>query len=113
MMPNLSNAVRRFEETIQFTIVKKTVTDGDVAEASQVKPALLFEGQLQPLHPQALLVKPEGQRHFKWWTLFTDLKLEVDWIVKDEHGLIYRVMDVTDWHAGDFMTYQLIEGPGV
>jgi hypothetical protein len=113
MMPNLSNAVRRFEDTIQFQIVSKTVDDFGIDETSAVKPPLFFEGQLQPLHPRELMVKPEGQRQYKWWTLFTDLKLENDWIVKDEGGITYRVMSVTDWRAADFRTYQLIEGMGV
>lgn len=113
MMPNVSSAIRHFEETLQFQIVKKTVTDGDLAETSEVKVPLWFEGALIPMNPRELLVKPEGERKFKWWTLFSDLDLKVDWIVKDEHGVLYRVMNTTDWRSAFYRQYQLIEGPGL
>lgn len=113
MMPNVSNAIRRFEETNQFQIVKKTIVDGDLAESSKIPVTLLFEGVLQPLHPKELLVKTEGERKFKWWTLFTDMDLEVDWIIKDLDDKIYRVMNTTGWDQGGFEQYQLIEGPGL
>lgn len=113
MIPNISNVIRRFESTLEFKIVKKTIIDGDLAEASKVRPELFFEGNLQPLHPRELLVKSEGERKFKWWSLFTDLKLKVDWIVEDQNSITYRVMNTTDWQDGDYSQYQLIEGPGV
>lgn len=113
MMPNMISTIQRFEETMQFQIVKKTIVDGDLAEGSKVPVILWFEGMLQPLHPKELLVKSEGERKFKWWTLFTDLDLAVDWIVKDDQGKIYRVMNSSDWRAGGFVQYQLVEGPGL
>ena len=113
MMPNVSDAVMQFEETLQFTVVTKTVIDGDVAETSKTKPVLWFEGTLLPMNPRELLVKPEGERKFKWWTLFTDLELHVDWIIKDEMGVVYRIMNSVDWRDAGYRQYQLIEGPGV
>ncbi len=113
MMPNVSGAIRRFEESLQFQLVAKTIVDGDLAEASAVKPTLWFEGVLQPIPPSKLLVKPEGMRSFQWWTLTTDLDIARDQIIKDEAGRSFRVMDKTDWNAGGFFAYELIEGPGV
>lgn len=112
-MPNMMNVIRRFENTLQFQVVKKTIIDGDLAEASKVPVVLWFEGTLQPIHPRELMVKPEGERKFKWWTLLSDLQLNVDWIIKDQQGAIYRVMNTTDWRDAAFYTYQLIEGPGL
>lgn len=113
MMPSLKTAIYGFEETMQFQIVKKTVVDHDLVESSKVPVHLWFEGNLQPLNPRELLVKTEGERKFKWWTLFAEIDLEVDTIVKDQEGSVYRVMSSSDWKQADFHIYQLIEGPGV
>ena len=113
MMPDVSDAIRQFEETLQFQIVKKAVADHQLAQSSKVRPDLWFEGILEPLHPRELLVKTEGERKFKWWTMWSDIDLNVDWIVKDEKGISYRVMATTDWRDGGYRQYQLIEGPGL
>lgn len=113
MIPNVSNAIRRFEETLQFQIVKKTISEGDLDETSKVKPPLFFEGSLQPMGPSDLLVKSEGERKFKWWKLFTDLALDVDQVVKDTDGNTYRVMASSDWDDAGYHEYQLTQGPSL
>lgn len=113
MMPNMQTTIHGFEQSFQFQIVTKTVSDHDVVETSKIKPILWFEGNLQPLNPRELLVKSEGERKFKWWTLITDLVLAVDSVVKDDRGLQFRVMASSDWDEGGYHQYQLIEGPGV
>lgn len=113
MMPNLSNTVRRFEETMQFQIVNKAIVDGDVVETSKAPVILWFEGSLIPKNPRELVIKPEGQRKFKWWDLYTDLELKVDDVIKDIHGLTYRVMSSTDWEQAEYHMYELMEGVAV
>lgn len=113
MMPQMQTAIFGFEQTIQFQIVKKTVSDHDLVESSKVKPVLWFEGCLQPLNPRELLVKSEGERKWKWWTLWTDMDLEVDTVVKDQEGVVYRVMASSHWSQAGFQQYQLTEGPGL
>lgn len=113
MMPNMSSTLAGFEETVVFEIVKTTVVDHDVVQTSKVAPTLYFEGVLLPITPQKLLVKPEGERKWKWWTLYTDLRLATDDIVKDEQGALYRVMSINDWRQAGYYQYELTEGPGV
>ena len=113
MMPNMQTSIFGFEETLQFQIVNKQVVEGDLVESSKVRPVLWFEGALQPLHPRELLVKPEGQRKFKWWTLITDMTLEVDTVIKDGRGIEFRVMTSNDWFEAGFHQYQLTEGPSL
>lgn len=113
MIPQVQTTIFGLEQTMQFQIVKKTVVDGELAEAAKVRPVLWFEGSLQPLHPRELLVKPEGERKWKWWTLFTDLALEVDTVIKDSDGAEFRVMASSNWGRSGYFNYQIIEGPAV
>lgn len=113
MMPNLLNAVRRFENTLQFELVKKTIIDGEVAETSKLPITTMFEGTVQALQPRELSIKPEGERSFKWLTLWTDMHLLTDDVIKDQRGVEYRVMNSTDWGEADYFQYQLIEGATV
>lgn len=113
MIPNLSNVIRRFEQTMQFQIVKKTVVDHDVEQTSFVRPPLWFEGTLQPLKETELLVKPEGERKFKWYLLFTDIIFDVDTVIKDMDGNVYRIMNSSNWADAGVSYYQIIEGLGV
>lgn len=110
MIPNLSNVIRRFEQSMQFQLVNKAVVDGDVVETSQAPVMLWFEGTVLPMHQRELVIKPEGQRKFKWWVLYTDLDLVVDSIIKDQSGLTYRVMSSTDWGQSNYFAYEIMEG---
>ena len=65
------------------------------------------------MKPRDLLVKPEGERKFKWWVLLTDLDIAVDTVIKDQQGIQYRVMSSTDWRNAGYRQYDLTEGPGL
>lgn len=111
MMPDMKTTLHGFEQNAIFEIVVKTVSGGDVVESSKVRPPLYFQGIFQPIHPKELLVKPEGERNFKWWRLITDMKLQNDWIIKDAKGTKYRVMTSSDWGISGYVAYDLTEGP--
>lgn len=111
MMPNLLRTINRFEETMEFRIIKKTIVDHRIVETPKVKVQTYFEGTRQPIPPSKLLVKSEGERKFKWWLLYTDIELERDWQIVDIHEVVYTIMSVTDWSQGGYFAYELIEGP--
>ena len=116
MMPNVASAIRRFESTLQFQLVTKTVTaSGDIAETPTINPTipLWFEGNLQPMPQSKIIIKPEGQRDFQWWTLFTDLELTKDQVIKDEQDRIFRVMNENSWEQAGYFAYELIQGVGL
>lgn len=113
MMPNMMSAINRFNKTMQFQIVEKEIIDAQLVETSKVKVALWFEGALIPARPRDLLVKTEGERKWKHWDLYTDIVLQVDWVIKDVNGLLYRIMSSQDWDQAGFVKYELVQGPGV
>lgn len=113
VMPNMQTTIHGFEDTFQFQIVQKATVDHDTVESSKVKPVLWFEGAIQPMPSRDLLIKPEGERKFKWWILYTDMELELDAIIKDPAGSVFRVMSTSNWNQSGYQQYQLTEGPGV
>lgn len=113
MMPSMMDATFGMENTVGLTLVQKTVDDHELVESSKVKPPLFFQGVLEPLSPQRLLIKPEGQRTWKWWTLLTDLQLQLDDQVKDQMGKLYRVVTLRDWSQAGYYEYEILEGHSV
>ncbi len=108
-LPDMSGALWGVTEPMQFNVVKTSPVDG---EANQVVTnAIVFEGIMEPLTPQLLWIKPEGERKWKWWTMWTEQDLNVGDIVQDEQGILYRVMKEWDWRTADYQQYEIIETP--
>ena len=66
--------------------------------------------QTQPLSGQALQIKPEGQRHWKWVLLHTDLsvRLELDDVVYFQE-LRYRVLHKSNTIQYGYQSFHLAE----
>jgi hypothetical protein len=107
--PDMSGALWGLMEPMQFNVVTTTVVDGEAIETPSNQ--IVFDGVLQPLSPRLLWIKPEGERKWKWWTLFTAQDLDLDNILQDEQGLQYRVMKEWDWRSADFQEYEIIQAP--
>lgn len=111
MMPQMQSTIFGFEETIQFQLIKKTVVDHDLVESNKIRVPLFFEGSLQSIHPRQLMIKPEGERAWKWRVLYTDFEMDLETVIEDSTGIQYRVMTKSDWNQAGYFMYELIEGP--
>ncbi len=107
MFPSMKDALAGFGRRNQFAIISKTMVDFESVEA--MASVTWFTGTFQPLPPQALLIKPEGQRTWKWWALWTSVKLKLDDIVQDRCNKQYRVLSVSDWNEAGYYQYELAE----
>lgn len=106
------DAIAGFEETTRLRIIKKAVANFQVLETEQnPQVELWLEAVLQAVHPRALLVKPEGQRQWKWWDMWCTEKLELDWELQDYEGTRFRVMSRANWSQAGYWHYELQEGP--
>lgn len=105
--PDVSEAIPEWADTITFTFAKKKVKDGVLTESDIADKS--FEGILQPMRKRDLIIKPEGQRSWRWWTLFTEQKLEPDSIVVDPDGFPYRVVSTGNWDNAGYGEYDLTE----
>ena len=103
----MKDALAGFSEPVQFAVVSKTVVD--YKAVNSFSSVAWLTGSMQPLPAQALKVKPEGQRTWKWWKLWTDQQLKLNDEIQDKCGRRYKVMEVSDWRDSGYFEYELME----
>jgi hypothetical protein len=105
-VPNVSGALRDYFQAMTFGLVSKDVVGGDVVET---KSDVTFQGVIQPLSGQRLLMKPEGQRKWTWWLLHSDITLDlgIDEVVT-YLGTQYRVMAKKNFDLYGYREWELI-----
>ena len=106
--PDVSEAFSDWTSNITLEVVMKRVEDFEVAEENLNK--LFIDGVLEPMPKRELLIKPEGQRQWGWWTFWTLQYLDLDTILKDNEGKTYRVMSSQDWANSGHYVYDLAQG---
>lgn len=104
----MSDAFWDWEEPMQFKVIKKIPQDGELFE--KTIETVWFRGVFEPLPQRMLLVKPEGQRQWIWWTLWTTQCLDLDTIIRDKNGVEYRVMLENNWRNGGYRSYEITQG---
>lgn len=109
MFPIMREALSGLVQQAQFALVKSVQDNFDVVESAAA--VGYFLGSLQPIDARRLLVKPEGWRKWKWFSLWTTQEIAVGDFVRDSSGLQYRVMAKSDWSQAAYQEYQIIQSP--
>lgn len=109
MIPSMKDAFSGTSRRIKFARLRKTAVDYEVSESKAEVD--WFYGNIQPLPPQRLIIKSEGQRQWKWWTIWSSAELHLDDLIKDNRGKEYRVMENSDWGQAGFFGYEAAEQP--
>lgn len=106
-MPDLSGAILNWFQPMTFGVVTKTVVNFQVRET---KVDVTFQGVWQPMKPQSIRMKPEGQRSWKWFTVHAlpSLQLTPDEVIT-YLGVQYRVADKLDYKLDGFVEYHLCQ----
>ena len=107
--PDVSAAFFDWTEPMQFVLVTNVATDYEAIETPVNQ--ICFDGVIEPITPRLLMIKPEGERKYKYWTLWTEEELVPDSIVQDDKGLYYRVTKKSDWRSGDYQEYEIMQTP--
>lgn len=94
-LPDMSDAIPGWFQPLSFGIISKAVND---FEAEETIRRVHTMGMVQPMSAQQLMMKPEGQRSWKWLVLhcLADIELKPDDAVICG-GEKYRVMARLDW----------------
>jgi hypothetical protein len=107
-VPDMSDALLDWFQTMNFGIVTKKTSVGKVTETVvETK----FQGSAPTPHkPTSLQIRMQGERKWKWFMVFaeTQLKLNLDDTIIYK-GQQYRVMDLNDYRIYGFMQYFLIQ----
>lgn len=106
-MPDVSGAILSWFQKMDFAIITKENINFQTVETST---DVSTQGVWQPLSPQQLMMKPEGQRQWKWFQVHAlpGLNLRPD----DRLvylGTKYRVMAVLDYKLNGYMEYHVID----
>ncbi len=104
---DVSGAMQDYFQPMQLTPVAKTVVGFQALETPN---PINFQGSIQPFTERQLLLRPEGQRAWTWFTLFADpvLTLQVDDVVL-YLGKQTRVMSRQDFSLYGYVTYHLVQ----
>lgn len=104
-VPDVSGAMQNYFQKMVFTLLKKVVSGFQVVENAA---PIVFQGVIQPFTSRQLMLKPEGQRAWSWYTVHAEpgIVLKVDDIIQ-YLGQNYRVMGQTDYRLYGYVEYQL------
>ena len=105
--PNVSGAMDNWYQPMIFGIIVKSTVNFELQETIS---NLSFQGLWQPLRPQQLKMKPEGERKWRWFQVFSNpaLVLDIDSIIT-YLGTNYRVMGKEDFSLEGYARYELLE----
>ena len=106
-MPNMRGAVINWFRPFRGILVTTTIVDG---LSKEVRREFDTAGFFKPMRPREVLIKPEGDRAFRWFVLYTGR--EIDFKPNDvviRKGVPYRVMG--PWQLEDYgvKRYELVE----
>jgi hypothetical protein len=106
-LPDLSGAVQLFLQPAKLGLITKKQVDGYTQETINW---VCTQVVRQAFTAQQLVLKPEGERAWKWYTLHTvaDICLKVDDLIM-LHGLRMRIMAKSDEAEYGFNEYQAID----
>ena len=105
-MPNVAESVMELLLPVTIVVVQKEQIAGRTEE---INIEIDTKASIQPDN-QKLAIKTEGQRAWKYWTLYalSNLDLIPDQVfVMDGQG--YRVLDKVDWSKYGYFQYSVIE----
>ena len=105
--PDVSGALQDYYQAMTFSPLVKTVAGFQVVETPN---PIHFRGMIQPLTERQLFLKPEGQRAWTWFLLYSDptLTLNVDDVML-WNGIQTRVMARKDYNLYGYMEYHLVQ----
>lgn len=110
-MPMMREALRGFGKRVSIQILKQKLEDGEAVQQGQELARASVV--MVPMPARKIMIKPEGQRTWKWWDATSTVSLELGWILKDDKDpkRVFEVMALSDWSQAGVFAYELAEKP--
>lgn len=108
-LPQMQSAIKGWEVNIYANYITQEMVNGEIVEKSRT---VKIVGVRQPLKPEEVALKPDGQRAWAWYWLHVDSKykpLEYQQEVRIK-GETYRIMAVKDYSLDGYYEYHAIKG---
>lgn len=112
-LPDVSGALSNYFQQMLFGIITKTTVNFQLVETME---DVYFMGVWQPFSPEQLMMKPEGQRSWSWFTAHTQtcLFLKTDDLINYAPDCTtgtkrFRVMARLDYSKYGYYEYHLVE----
>lgn len=106
-MPQISAAFANWTIPIYLKVITQSIVNGFVVNSER---SVNVRGVWQPLTPEQIMLKPEGQRSWEWVDFHVEGKSVVfatnDRVLKD--GLLYKIMALNNYSFSNFTEYHLI-----
>lgn len=110
MMPKMRDALRGMTRRVTVQVIEQKVIDREAVQ--EPVDALRGSMVLTPMPARKIVIKPEGQRTWKWWDAVTNLKFKLGSFVKvDRYSQLFEVMELEDWSQAGIFKYQFAETP--
>jgi hypothetical protein len=109
-VPDVGGALLQWFRPMVFGIVTKHQGRSTGYRVLETKVSVNFKGVWQPFTDRQLLIKPEGERAWKWFMVHADptLILENDSIITYQ-GVQYRVDSQRDYSLYGYVQYSLVD----
>lgn len=90
-------------------LIRTTAVNFEAQE--NVEGILTFPAVIQALSPKVVERKPENERAWKWWEMWSTTHIEKDTVVQDPNGVEFRVNSTQDWSQGGFYHSEMVQQP--
>lgn len=108
-MPQIRAAFNDWTYDITLIKITQAVTDGILA---QTEVPINFRGTVQPLSPEEVQLKPEGQRAWPWLQIHCISDFDTNLRINDRIQYAdkkYKVMARLDYSLNNYVEYHLVE----
>lgn len=106
-LPNMADTISNWFQLLIVEQVVKTIVNFQVVENTV---PIMFQGVVEIMTPRELMMKPEGQRLWRWKKIYCwpNVPLKPDDVVVYE-DVQYRIMQATDYKQYGYREYHVME----
>lgn len=109
MMPQVSSVFFNWMSTVQMKVINTAPIDFESVD--NVLDVITFEAVVTPMKPKEINRKPENERAWKWWDMWSTTEFPDNTVVQDPDGLQFRIRSTDDWSQAGFFHADMTEQP--